>query len=124
MKVDTLKLLRESDLQELFGKELMDEKVRLRQKLQTWPASVMFVPPQEGSSKPRKIQLNSSSVRATDLNALLQTNEKGKIVVRYYEQYKTLTKSLRTDLAGVIVDSYIAAGRKFPMPDMGISNSS
>uniref|UniRef100_A0A8D8BZT2 (northern house mosquito) hypothetical protein n=1 Tax=Culex pipiens TaxID=7175 RepID=A0A8D8BZT2_CULPI len=123
VKVDTLKLLRESDLQELFGKELMDEKVRLRQKLQTWPASVMFVPPQEGSSKPRKIQLNSSSVRATDLNALLQTNEKGKIVVRYYEQYKTLTKSLRTDLAGVIVDSYIAAGRKFPMPDMGISNS-
>lgn len=116
--VDSLKLLTDNDLQELFGPDRMDEKVRLRQKLQTWPGSAMFVAPQEGSSKQRPLQLLSSQVRASDLDELLKSNEKGKIVVKYHEKYGRLTSTLQGDLAGIIADSYIADGLKFPLPDM------
>lgn len=115
--MDSLKLLCEKDLQELFG-DRMDEKVRLRQKLQTWPASAMFVEPQESSSKQRPLQLLNTQVRESDLEELLKTNVKAKIVVKYHEKYGILTSGLQGDLAGVIVDSYLAEGRKFPIPDM------
>lgn len=116
--VDSLKLLTDKDLQELFGPDRMDERVCLRQKLQTWPASVMFVAPQEGPSEPRPLQLLSSRVRQADLDELLKNNEKGKIVAKFHEKFKTLPHGLQLDLAGIIADSYIAEGQKFPLPDM------
>lgn len=116
--MDSLKLLTEKDLESLFGTEHMDLKVRLREKLQKWPKSVQFIKPQEGTSKPKSLQLLSSSVKATDLEKLLTTNEKGKILAKYYELNSKLTSTMQTDLASIIADSYIANQRKLPIADM------
>lgn len=118
--VESLKLLTERDLGSLFGTDQIDQKVRLRDKLQKWPESVQFISPREGPSKAksRKLQLMNSSVRANDLDELLRTNETGKIVCRFYEAHKSLDSDMQGNLAVTIANSYIAEGRKFRSADM------
>lgn len=118
--LESLKLLTERDLGSLFGTDQIDQKVRLRDKLQKWPESVQFISPREGPSKAksRKLQLMNSSVRANDLDKLLRTNETGKIVCRFYEAHKRLDSEMQGNLAVTIANSYIAEGRSFRYADM------
>lgn len=118
--VESLKLLTERDLGSLFRTDQIDQKVRLRDKLQKWPESVQFISPREGPSRPksRKLQLLNSSVRANDLDELLRTNETGKIVCKFYETHKRLDTDMQGQLAVTIANSYIADGRKFRSADM------
>lgn len=111
-------------------------KYALRQKLVLWPDSALFqsastsnVRQTSASSLQHpataecksillKHRLLPTSVTSELLNDILCRNEKGKIVVKYFEKHQCLDTASRKHLAHTIVDYYIASDMYFPLPDM------
>ncbi|XP_058835567.1 uncharacterized protein LOC131692500 [Topomyia yanbarensis] len=129
--VPYLKILDEKALDDIFSvAKWTGHKHALRMKLCGWEESVLFrqtphveanqtncvaIPGRPGTSKHK---LLPTSVTYSLLDDILQRNEKGKIVTRYYETHKSLDSEHRKYLAHTIVDYYIANHIYFALPDM------
>ncbi|XP_062700082.1 uncharacterized protein LOC115258151 [Aedes albopictus] len=111
-------------------------KHALRQKLMKWEESILY---QEGNTEeaaqrsdsvPVRNEANSAvsgspqrkllptSVSRALLDSILERNEKGKIVCKYFQLHQRLDKQQRKFLAHTIVDYYIASQKYFSLPDM------
>ncbi|XP_065084332.1 uncharacterized protein LOC135706613 [Ochlerotatus camptorhynchus] len=115
LEYEDLKQVSIADVNELFEPCRTGEKFRLLNKLRNWPSSAQYQPAKEICSK---LNFAKSQVQAQDLDRLLNVNEKGKIIMRYYSKYQTVNKVMQKELSQIIVDSYIAQGKNFPVADM------
>lgn len=102
----------------------------LRQKLMVWEESVLY---HETEAAARTIntvfdqstatisphrKLIPTGVTRALLDNILERNEKGKIVFKYYQSLRRLDSHHRKYLAHTIVDYYIANEKYFSLPDM------
>ncbi|KXJ72355.1 hypothetical protein RP20_CCG018301 [Aedes albopictus] len=135
--VEYLKVMDDKSLDDVFSVvKWTGHKYALRQKLVLWPDSALFqsastsnVRQTSASSLQHpataecksillKHRLLPTSVTSELFNDILCRNEKGKIVVKYFEKHQCLDTASRKHLAHTIVDYYIASDMYFPLPDM------
>lgn len=116
ISLSDVKEISKEDLDVIFPLNRTGEKIRFRLKLRNWNESVLFQSPQEGCST--RLNFSKSQVAAKDLQKILETNEKGKIISKYYDTYNSLHPSLRKHLSEIICDSYIANEQSFNVHDM------
>ncbi|XP_062712484.1 uncharacterized protein LOC134289856 [Aedes albopictus] len=138
--VEYLEKMDEKSLDDVFSvTKWTGHKFALRQKLVLWPKSVMCQSASTSSvsqsapaaapvvlepttvklhTNPFKHRLLPTSVTSELLRDILSRNEKGKIVVKYFETHQSLNVTHRKYLAHTVVDYYIANDLYFPLPDM------
>lgn len=116
MTYEDIKLLTKDDVDEMFSPSRTGEKIRFRSKLRCWSESAQYQPPQEECS--RSLNFSKSHIQSKDLDELLKNNEKGKIIMKYYEKFQTLNNLMRKQLSEIICDSYISQEKPFPLNDM------
>lgn len=138
--VSYLKILDEKALDDIFSvRKWTGNKHALRSKLEKWDNCVLYRPQEPPACGQLNEPISSSSRYETECtfqpgpfkhkllptavtNALfldiLQRNEKGKIVSRYYEANHKLRDEHKRALAHTIVDFYIARDEYLRLPDM------
>lgn len=127
--IEYVKRLDEAALNDVFAKtEWTAYKHALRQKLVLWKDSVLYKPkphPNDQTAStsdsscfsPRR-NLIPTNVSKAVLDSILERNEKGKMVVRYFHQHNRLDNTHRKYLAHTVVDYYLARQKYFTIPDM------
>ncbi|XP_062554081.1 uncharacterized protein LOC134219376 [Armigeres subalbatus] len=131
--MDYLKILDEKALNDVFSiTKWTAHKHALRRRLISWDESVLYqeagsetvaktstiTTDQSPPSEPKDRKLLPTNVTTALLDNILQRNEKGKIVSKYYQLQHRLDKQHRKYLAHTIVDYYIANQKYFSLPDM------